>query len=119
MEPVLPPFFAGAAAFFSAASLSFCSIAFQNTENTMDCAMLVMRRVLRPRPKRPATPSFAMTPLTAPMYPRFASPEVCLMVFTTRRELDTQSDTKDAHMPMTALRASCLTPSYLGMFACR
>ena len=103
----------------SAFSLSFCSIAFQATENTMLCAMLVIRRVLSPRPNRPASPSVLITPFTAPMYPKLASALVCLMVFTTRNELETQSDTKLAHMPMTALRASCFTPSYFGTFACR
>ena len=49
----------------------------------MLCAMLVIKRVLSPRPNRPASPSVLITPFTAPTYPKLASPLVCLMVFTT------------------------------------
>ena len=67
--------------------LSSASMPFHATENTIACNTLVVMRVDKPRTNKPFMPSFSRTPLTAPMYPKLASPGVCFTALTTRNEL--------------------------------
>ena len=76
----------------------------QMTVNSMPCMPLVMMRVDKPRPNRPAIPSLAIISDSAVWYEMWFTC-VCFVVLMTRTELDTVSLTTDAVKPMVALRA--------------
>jgi hypothetical protein len=74
--------------------------------------MFVNNRVCNPRPSKPEIPSSSSIKARVSPYdssfedsPSLLRPAVCLVVFTTRKPFDTQSDTQDALKPIKAFLA--------------
>lgn len=85
-----------------------------------DAYPFAMILVFRPRPKRPASPSFSVTSLIACVY-EIGSLFVCFVVLMTRRLLLQVSEMTEDVKPMTAFRPNFLRVSSglgLGIFSC-